>query len=116
MHCCRTSHQGIEDILDIIGSINKLDPDFKESIPDNFRALLTVLEKEFGVEMTLEIVYDMCHVCYWVYRDTETDDPSAHLDECPICSAPRYKDTGKSKPQPQMQVSRSQGITVMQQC
>jgi len=91
----------------LIASINKLDPAFRDSIPDNFRALLAVLEKEFGIEMTLEVVYDMCNICYWVYRDTETDDPSANLVECPKCSSPRYKDTGKGTQQPQMQVSKS---------
>jgi len=98
----------MEDILDIIASINALCLAFQQSIPDNFRALIAMLAEEFGMEITLEVVYDMCIVCYWVYRDTESVK-SAHLDECPRCSTPRHKETGPhKKPAPLMQVSCQQ--------
>lgn len=83
-------------------------PEFRQSIPDNFRALMTALEKEFGLELSIEIVYDMCPVCYFVYRNTESEselesEPSANLQECPKCSTSRFKDTG-AKRVPHMQV------------
>lgn len=105
----------MEELLDIFADVEELPDAFKKSIPDNFRALLTALEKEFGCEMTIEIVYDMCPDCGWVYRDTATiQSASPDRDDCPMCSSPRYimQQDGSCKPRMQVSLAALAGSAV----
>jgi hypothetical protein len=79
-------------VLDIFGDCLMLDPAFRDSIADNFRAMMAALEKRFGLEMSVEFVYDFCPDCCHVYRNL-----SRHAEDCPDCGAPRYEDTPNGK-------------------
>lgn len=72
---------------------------FRKSIPDNFRALLTAMEKEFDVDTTLEFVYDICPECRLVYRLQHACE-----ELCPKCCSPRYMELPNGKRKARLQV------------
>lgn len=86
---CRLGHDGVKRVLELVAGIKSLPKAFKDSLPDSFRSLLGTLEKEFGMEISLEIVYDICPMCYIVYRCEHKD-----CTDCPRCSSPRYSHVG----------------------
>jgi hypothetical protein len=81
-----TPQRCIEAILDEVANINPkyLAADFAQNLPNNFRAMMTALDR-FGVHANVEeVVYDLCGQCGDVYfRD------SAGADVCGKCEAPR---------------------------
>lgn len=95
---CRASHKSVEDILDILGD-TQLPEALRRSIPDNFRAMLSMLEVEFNLEISKEFVYGQCPDCSLLYRGQY-----AKLDMCPICDAARYEESpcGKLKDRAQV--------------
>jgi hypothetical protein len=99
----RISQKGIEDLLDIIADVEELPPAFRDSIANNHRALLTALDREWGLESSCEIVYAMCPDCGWVFRNTTTRPFDPDADECPKCCAACFTTTD-GKRQPRMQV------------
>lgn len=89
---CRLGHDGVKRVLELVSGIQSLKEEFRDSLPDSFRSLLGTLEKEFGMEISLEIVYDICPLCYTVYRCEHKD-----CINCPECSSPRYSCIGGRK-------------------
>jgi hypothetical protein len=99
---CRLGHSGIEDVLDILGDLKQLPPALVKSIPDNFRAMLSALEVEFGLEISKEYVYDQCPDCCELYRGIFAA-PENNI--CPCCASPRYTTLPSGKRQPRAKVS-----------
>jgi hypothetical protein len=88
------SQDGVEDVLDIIGDIDHITQQMKRALPDNYRAMLAMLTDHFGITLPQEYVYDICPMCYFVYRCE-----SATCSSCPECDEPRFGEDGKARQQ-----------------
>jgi hypothetical protein len=87
------SQGGVEDLVDIVGNMKTLPKIVQDCIPDNYRAMVSLLCDHFDLVIPMEYVYDICPECCFVYRCDHADDR-----ECPECDAARYQD-GKARQQ-----------------
>lgn len=80
----KTSEAGLADILSMVSEPGGfMPPELQDLMPTSYKAALTMLSDEFGVQCTQHVVYDMCH-CFHIYRQSPTEQAA-----CPKCAAPR---------------------------
>jgi hypothetical protein len=67
-----------------------LDPTVAAQMPKDYATMLTHLES-LGFDISTEIEYDICLLCYFVYRGECVED-----EECPKCKSPKQIDGCKN--------------------
>jgi len=83
------SHLGIGKFMTLLSEFPLIPARVRNTLPTTYRSLMTFLE-ELGYKMSIELVYDICGICYFIYRGAHKNDAN-----CPHCGARRFDDKNK---------------------
>jgi len=81
-------HSAIGKFLELLSQFPKIPVLVRDTLPTTYRGLMTFIE-ELGKKMSLELVYDTCSMCYFIFRGQHKNDT-----HCP-CKQKRYDSKGK---------------------